>query len=32
MRKTIKEAAHRPLAADTVVADNGGWRDPWVES
>ena len=21
-----------PLAADTLVADHGGWRDPWVES
>jgi glucose-6-phosphate 1-dehydrogenase len=21
-----------PLAADTLFADRGGWRDPWVES
>ena len=32
MTRTIKEAAPRPLAADTLVAEHGGWRDPWVES
>jgi hypothetical protein len=32
MRKTIKEAAPRPLAAETVVADYACWRDLWVES
>ena len=32
MTKTIKEAAPRPLAAETLVADRGCWRDPWVES
>ena len=32
MTRTIKEAAPRPLATDTHVADRGGWRDPWVES
>ncbi len=32
MTTAIKEAAPRPLAADTLVADRGGRRDPWVES
>lgn len=32
MTRAIKEAAPRPLAANTLVADRGGWRDPWVES
>ena len=31
MTRTITEAFPRPLA-DTLVADRGGWRDPWVES
>ena len=32
MTRTITEAFPRPLAADTLVADRGGRRDPWVES
>ena len=32
MTRTITEEAPRPLAAETLVADHGGWRDPWVES
>ena len=27
MTRTIEEAARRPLAADKLFADRGGWRD-----
>lgn len=30
--RTIKQAAPRPLAAETLVADFACRRDPWVES
>ena len=31
MTRTIKEAAHHPMATDTLVAERD-WRERWVES